>query len=225
MKSWKYWLIPVVGMLFLAPFTPYLDLGIAGFFHKMCEKNIDHFITNDFTDFMYIWGIIPAQMVFLGTLIGYLFSFLIPKLKSARVHFLFLFLVLAIGSGFVTNWVLKDHWGRARPKQLARYGGTAEFRAFYEPNIFGENYQKYKSFPCGHCTMGFYFLAFVPLGWRLRSRSISLLGWIVGLGLGFLIGFSRMAEGGHFLSDVLSGGLVMWLSALAVDYLVYEDFV
>jgi len=43
----------------------------------------------------------------------------------------FVFAVLALGPGLVVNAILKDHSGRARPAQIAEFGGEREFsRAF-----------------------------------------------------------------------------------------------
>src|SRR5262249_18536369 len=45
-------------------------------------------------------------------------------LHLAFAQWLFLAICLAAGPGLVANAVLKDHWGRARPKQVAEFGGS-----------------------------------------------------------------------------------------------------
>ena len=65
---------------------------------------------------------------------------------------------MVVGAGFIVHTALKDHWGRPRPKQIIAFGGEQTFRPFYSPNFFHQP-EPSKSFPCGHCTMGFYFFA------------------------------------------------------------------
>src|SRR5262249_15597558 len=42
-------------------------------------------------------------------------------------QWLFLVFCIAVGPGVVVNLALKDHWGRARPKQIAEFGGRKTF--------------------------------------------------------------------------------------------------
>lgn len=219
----KRWWIPILGVIVITPFTPYLDMAIERSFYSLGEGNVDHFVSNRFTSFMYTWGVVPAQIIFIVSLFGYLTTFVIRKLKGVRNYFLLPVLTLAIGSGFIVNWVLKDHWGRPRPKQLEAFGGSQQYRAFYNPNFYTSVDENFKSFPCGHCTMGFFFLTFVPMGWRLQSRGLVLFGWFVGIGWGVAMGVTRMAQGGHFFSDVLIAGVIMWFTALAMDLLLFDE--
>ncbi len=45
----------------------------------------------------------------------------------AQARWCFLIAVLAIGPGLVANVMLKDNWGRARPRQVVEFGGTKHF--------------------------------------------------------------------------------------------------
>ncbi len=202
------WLAPILFMAVIAPFTPFLDLTVSRYFYN--------FPSSPFYDFIYNYGILPVWFVVIPAIISYAFY------KTWRPHALFLILTLAIGSGVITHAILKDHWGRPRPKQVIEFGGKQEFRPFYKPNPFHQP-EKSASFPCGHCSVGFFFFTFVILGWRLRKRWLVYSGWILSIGLGTLLGLTRIAQGGHFLSDVLMSALIMWLSALLCDWLVYKE--
>jgi len=125
----------------------------------------------------------------------------------------FILLVLALGPGLLVNAALKDHWGRARPSQVTEFGGTKEFTP--APLPAGEC-DRNCSFVAGHPAAGFALLAyaFLATGWRRR--------WIAAgaIGFGSLLGVVRLAQGGHFLSDVVFSGLlvggVAWLLAWLV---------
>jgi hypothetical protein len=72
-----------------------------------------------------------------------------------------------------------------------------------------------KSFPCGHCAMGFY-LATPYLLLRRRRRVAAWAALAAGVAWGGLMGAARMMAGGHFLSDVVWSAGMTWLVALAV---------
>lgn len=216
------WLIPVVLMALITFFTPQLDLSMARFFYQRSGDASGHFSTNAFYDFMFEYGIIPAWLT-VGLALGVLlFSYFRPTWKKYRSPALLLILTLAIGGGFITHVLLKDEWGRPRPRQVTEFGGTQAFRPFYQPNFFNQP-EPSKSFPCGHCSMGFFFFSVALLGRRLGNSSLYWSGWALAIVLGVALGVTRIAQGGHFFSDVLMSALIMWLTALAFDWLLYPE--
>jgi membrane-associated PAP2 superfamily phosphatase len=174
--------------------------------------------------FVYSFGIYPAWLVVIPAMVIITLSYFIKPLKAWRNNALYLVITLAIGAGFIVNIALKNNWGRPRPQQVIEFGGVQEFRPFYEPNFF-HSPEPSHSFPCGHCTMGFYFFAFVFLGMRLHKKWLIYSGWVLAIGLGTLLSITRMAQGGHFFSDVLFSALIMWLTALVCDWLINEEMV
>lgn len=216
MKYAKWWL-PIVLMIILAPFTPYLDLNISRYFY---EKGNGQFTSNAFYDFMFSYGVIPAEIVTIAAILLLFLSYFFSKLRKWRDPSLVFILTLILGGGLISHVILKDHWGRPRPKQVIEFGGTQQYRPFYDPNIFNQP-QPSKSFPCGHCTMGFIFFALILVGKRLDNRAIYISGIVLSILLGGALGLTRIAQGGHFFSDVLMTALIMWLTALASEWLVY----
>jgi len=138
-----------------------------------------------------------------------------PTLTRWRRHGLYLFLVLAIGPGLLVNTIFKDHWGRPRPRQVTEFGGNMQFRSVLERGAPGRG----KSFPCGHSSTGYYFVAFYFL-LRRRRKTIAYLA-ITGAAIyGTLIGLARMAAGGHFASDVLWSAFFPALAAFFLYYFI-----
>ncbi len=115
----------------------------------------------------------------------------------------YLLLALALGPGLVVNTVLKDHWGRARPSQIEAFGGTRQFTPAPLP---AAQCARNCSFPAGHPAIGFYLVSFALLI-RERRRRRAAIGAAVAAGA--LMGLARMAQGGHFLSDVVFSGLIV----------------
>jgi lipid A 4'-phosphatase len=157
-----------------------------------------------FVDFLYRYGNYPVLLVAAGGLAVWVTSSFVCFLKPARFLGGFLVLALIIGPGLLINVTLKDHYGRPRPRQVTEFGGSQHFRPVGEPTFDSRG----KSFPSGHASMGFFW--FVPAIYYW-SRSRSLAGALIGLALlhGGVMGFGRMAQGGHWLSDILwSAGIV-----------------
>ena len=124
----------------------------------------------------------------------------------------FLLLALALGPGLIVNTVLKDHWGRARPTQVAEFGGAAQFTPAPLP---AQQCARNCSFPAGHPAIGFYLGAFAMLAReRARRRSLAATAMVAGAAMGF----ARMAQGGHFLSDVVFSGLIV----TGTNWLLYQ---
>jgi membrane-associated PAP2 superfamily phosphatase len=133
--------------------------------------------------------------------------------KSERFRLLGIFLLLcvAVGPGLIINGILKDHWGRPRPRQIVEFGGRLE----YVPPLLPARTHG-KSFPCGHCSVGYLYAAGWWV-WRRRHPLRAAGSLAAGTALGTLLGFGRMAAGGHFISDVVWSGLI----ALGVAHALY----
>ncbi|MGA8163705.1 MAG: phosphatase PAP2 family protein [Waddliaceae bacterium] len=217
----KRWLLPLLAFGLIAPFTPFLDLTIAHYFYDQGGGRWEPLLSHPALSFCFQYGPIPGQIIAIAALLAFFSSYLFPHCKSWRPHALVLVLTLVVGAGVISYAVFKSHWGRPRPRQVIQFGGQQEFRPFYQPNFFQQP-EPSKSFPSGHCTMGFYFFAVVFLGMRLRNKAIFYLGLLFTIFLGLALSFTRMAQGGHFFSDVITSALIMWLTALIIDQVIYE---
>lgn len=138
---------------------------------------------------------------------------LVARWRRWRVHGLFAVLLVLLGPGLMVNAVFKDHWGRPRPHQVEELGGPL---AYLPPFALGEA-GKAKSFPCGHCSVGFSFAA-LWLVLRRHHRRLARAVLAGGILLGVLMGVGRMAAGAHWLSDVVWAALIPWLVAWVLYY-------
>ena len=127
---------------------------------------------------------------------------------------LVLVLALALGPGLIVNVGLKDHWGRARPSQIVEFGRD---RAFTPALVPANECRRNCSFVSGEAAMGF---GLVTLALFARRRRALVL--VPGLVMGSSLALVRMAAGGHFLSDVVFGGLIASAVGLVVYALIYR---
>lgn len=132
-------------------------------------------------------------------------------IAPSRTATLYLILSLAIGPGLIVHQGFKDHWERARPKNTEVFGGTQAYSPPLQPSDQGG-----KSFVSGHGAMGFYLFSFALVTYgALRRR------WMIaGVAAGLIIGCGRIAQGGHFLSDIVFSGCITILWAYACHWIL-----
>jgi membrane-associated PAP2 superfamily phosphatase len=168
---------------------------------------------------IYHFGTLPALLMTLAALVALVLGLRGGRLAPWSKATAYLVLCMAIGPGILVNLVLKDHWGRPRPRDVIPFGGEypAERVWIADPSSPG------KSFPCGHCTMGFFFFAPGILLRRLGRRRMALALFTLAWGLGLLLGIARILQGGHFASDVLWGAGICWMVSMGLYYAMGLD--
>lgn len=137
-----------------------------------------------------------------------------PFLKLSAKAWLFLILALVIGPGLIANGAFKDHWGRARPREVSEFGGSAQFTAALIP---AKQCQHNCSFVSGDGAFGFFLPVFAYITPRRYSRRVF---WS-GMGFGVLFSFARLATGAHFLSDIFFAALFMQLALLLLHIFMF----
>jgi lipid A 4'-phosphatase len=126
----------------------------------------------------------------------------------------YLLLVMALGPGLMVNVILKDHWGRARPRQIEAFGGS---KRFSPPLIISDQCDTNCAFVSGHAAAGFYFVALALIMESHRRRIFT-----GALTYGTLVGLARIAQGGHFLSDVLFAFFIVYFIAKGIYFWMFE---
>lgn len=122
----------------------------------------------------------------------------VPALAFRRM--LFLVLSFATGPGLIVNVLLKEHWGRARPNDIADFGGAARFTPALIP---ADQCPGNCSFVSGDVSIAFAYVAIallLPPRWRLAGIAVALC-------FGSFVAMLRLMQGAHFLSDVVFAAL------------------
>lgn len=113
---------------------------------------------------------------------------------------------LALGPGLLVNVVLKDNWGRARPSTIAEFNaGHQPDRRYTPPLVISDQCDVNCSFPSGHAALGFWTVSLALLAPPRRRRA----ALAAAVAFGCAMGVVRIAQGGHFLSDVAYSGVIV----------------
>ncbi len=124
----------------------------------------------------------------------------------------FLAVCLLMGPLAVANMGFKDNWGRARPRDVVEFAGN---KVFTPPLWPSGQCARNCSFVSGEASSIFMVLFALALLFRSLSRNLMVLAVL----LGGLAGLTRMAQGGHFLSDVIFAGVFMAMTAACLQLL------
>jgi lipid A 4'-phosphatase len=158
---------------------------------------------------LYDWGVYPAWILGCGGMAVWVASFLWTQLAAWRDPGLFFGLLLIVGPGILVNSVFKPCWSRPRPHATQTFGGPRDYLPVWQRGSGEDD----SSFPSGHAATGFYLMA--PAFVCYRRRPWLALGFLLfGLGSGAVIGLARVVAGGHFPSDVLWAGGIVYFTAL-----------
>jgi lipid A 4'-phosphatase len=147
----------------------------------------------------------------------FIWSILHKKYSLLKASF-FLVLCFALGPGLLVNVTLKNNWGRPRPTAITQFGGN---QTYQKPWVISQQCKTNCSFPAGEPSTAFTFFAFVFLFRKKIGRRLMItlfaLNWL-------LFSYIRIAQGGHFLSDVLIGATLIYILIWLCYYLILSDF-
>ncbi len=207
-------LVAVAAALFLL--APQLDLAASRLFYAPGAG----FLLADWPPVVILYRAVPwlawGALLLVAAAAARLFLTGRPWRRLDRKALVFVVATLALGPGLLANTLLKDHWGRARPAQIEAFGGTRHFTP--APLPAAECAQNC-SFVSGHAALGFALVAFAFL---LPPGPSRRWGIAAALGFGALIGLGRMAQGAHFLSDVVFAGLLVYGVAAALHWAIVD---
>lgn len=134
-----------------------------------------------------------------------------PHALAWRRRMLAWLIMAVLGQGLLVDWGLKDNMGRPRPEQLEIFGNSKPFVPAFE---LSTHCDVNCSFVSGHAAAGFSLITWgMWSAWARRKRWLAI-GTLAGL----VIGGVRIAQGGHFLSDVIFSGWAIWLTYLLIRH-------
>jgi len=204
-------LVILIGLTALLFFTD-LDIAIADSFHDpetgfVWQGTIIGSVLHETCSVIVVLFVVYCLVVLLGSPWS-------TRLRTQRTAAAFLGICLLLGPGLIVNLIFKGHYGRPRPFQVERYGGDYEFQRVWVPS----SNEGAAGFPSGDASIGAFLALPAFVLWRRRRR----LAWgFLGLGVAgwMVLGFSRLAMGAHWTSDILwsagfvylTGHLVYWL--------------
>jgi len=207
----------VTGLLF--GFFPQLDLRIAQYFHDQTDASYH----------VFAWRVWPPLMLarnvglWVGTVLiapsvaALVIKLILPRRKmlvSGRA-IVFLIATMALAPGLLVNVILKDHWGRPRPIDVAELGGNQHFVAWWDRSGDCPNNC---SFVSGDVAGAYWTIApaaLAPPQWRA-------LAYGAALALGTGMAAFRVMAGAHFVSDVAFAGIFTFLIIWVVHGLIYR---
>jgi membrane-associated PAP2 superfamily phosphatase len=209
----KHLCVPLCAcVLVLALATTQLDRTVSHWFYDATAGRFPLRYSSMLETVMHLWVKYLVVLLACTAIAAYLFSFAAERWRTWRRLLLFVSLSLTLAPAAVA--VLKPVDNRYCPYDLAEYGGFAPYRGLFErpaPDV--------KPGHCslsGHASGGFSLLAFYFVGFALRRPGLARIGLWGGLAAGMVFGLTRVAQGAHFLSDVLGAGLICWLVILAL---------
>ena len=207
----------VTGLMF--GLYPQLDLRIAQHFHDALDASRHTFS----------WRVYPPVMLarnvglWVGTVliapaaIALVVKLILPRRKmliSGRA-IVFLIATLALAPGLLVNVLLKDHWHRPRPIDVAQLGGQQHFMPWWDPRGDCPNNCAFVS---GDVAGAFWTIApaaLAPPQWRALAYGAALA---LGTGMAAI----RVMAGAHFVSDVIFAGVFTFLIIWFVHGLIYR---
>ena len=167
-----------------------------------------------------VWdlSILVFSVAFLGTALA-TFKRRLWRVPSGL--WIYLFTLYLLGPLVLVNGILKAHWGRARPADVAEFGGTHQFTPFWQP---ADECVKNCSFVSGEVAAVF-ALSLTML--MLTGNAMPGLPGplrrgcrVLAFALPPLVVLQRLAAGRHFLSDEALAGLIVLLLAGALTPLL-----
>jgi lipid A 4'-phosphatase len=203
-----FWLVcgASIGAALIPTLWPSLDLEAASLFYG----NTPHIASASWWWVEVINDAVPA--LFRIGLLTALLAWIFFLVRGRKVHlrFALLFVITAgiLGPGAMVNWGFKENWQRARPYQVAEFGGAKQFT---RAGVMTDQCDNNCSFVSGHVACGFFFSAIL-----LVHRKRKVMWVMIGTASGLFIGFSRMSAMAHWLSDVLWAYPITLLTSWAI---------
>ena len=178
---------------------------------------------------LYWLSYLIAAIVFAGV---YVWAFFVCKKGDAKHLWTILLVMTAIFTIALlpAGFVIKLFIHRPRYRLAVRGGVTAfynwwqmfpEYKKYIDTEVFGQviTKEEFKSFPSGHSGTGMIMAMFLPFATfffpKLKGKEIML--FYIGAAWGFLMMFSRLLVGAHYLTDTCMGSLICMVTFYVVN--------
>ena len=126
----------------------------------------------------------------------------------------FVWTALFINLILIINLLLKTFWGRVRPGDILELGGKDNFSPWYQ---ISDACISNCSFVSGDAAVGFSLIVLYLVVDNIKYVYLSII-------FGFILGLIRIAEGGHFLSDVVFSAIIVFLFSFIIKKIFFNKF-
>ena len=174
---------------------PSLDLYISGLFYYGDKQ----FLIQSYYPISIFFRkiLLPFILIYVFVLPLVLRFFPLQKIyfgyKFTLSEIVYIWVSGAVTMLLVVNVLLKNMWGRARPNDVSYFNGFQDFTPWYK---ISDACSSNCSFVSGDSSVGFLLIVFYFI---TKKNAYLYLGLI----FGSLLGFVRIAAGGHFFSDII----------------------
>ncbi len=191
----------VCGLIFYA--YPEADIYLTSLFYSESKGFL--YSENFFVEAIFI--IIPKLSFVYGIylLVMSILHLRYTKMIDKALLYALLFTATIISSGLIVNYCFKDHFGRARPKQITEFGGN---KIFTEVFVMSDQCNTNCSFSSGHAAGAFIMTSTA----FLVPKQYQIFVFFCGILFGMMAGTFRVLQGAHFPSDILISGSVVLLT-------------
>lgn len=197
-----------------------LDLWLTTQFYDGAAQQIWPYRNTLWVDALYESVAYISYLVLIFCFMVFVWAIFNSSVKPYRHVAILVLSVLIISPGLIVNVGFKEHFGRPRPYETLQFKGSAEFKPLLEYNAEGAG--KYYSFPSGHSSVPFAFIAFW-FALRKRHPKIARATLVTTLTFAAMVGMARIVAGGHYLSDVLWSGFFAYFVAEGLNYFLKSD--
>lgn len=208
-SKWFYIFALCMSLAFIL--FPEIDIATSSLFYS--PKEGWFWSQNPFILFLYTIPR-PITIASIAALILLIIDLSLKKsLFNLRPLSLFFFAsVMLTGPGVIVHLLLKDNWERARPIYITQFNGVERFTP-----AFIVSDQKGDSFSSGHAAATYALIALALLVKRRQTLALALA-----IGIGSLVSFGRIVQGGHYLSDVFVSFIIVYLTAKILYYFIFD---
>jgi len=192
-------------------FNPGLDIAVSSVFHTQAEG---FWLGNESLPSVYrnTFNIMSMSLAVLSLVLWIVSYWRGPILGIQDRVWGFVTLLYVLGPGLLVNGVLKSYVGRARPADVAEFGGDNSFTPVFQ---LADQCQKNCSFVSGEGSSATaFFISLLVLSPFVTNKPARYLLVILGFVAALIAASLRVMKGRHFFSDTIFS--VLFVSAVAV---------
>lgn len=217
-----HFVIPLLYLLFVYILfsTTNLDIWVSNLFY---DPTINGFPLRHDATFTFIAHRLPkliAEIFTLLAVLAFIASFKVEKLSPWRRMFAFVSLSMLMGIELIGP--LKKLMNTHCPYDLQMYGGDQPHVLFYESSVAAGQTRPGRCFPAHHVSVGYAFMCLYFV-WYHFKRHWAFIALGFALLYGFILGFTRLMQGAHFVWHNMWSAPLVWYIILVLYLIIRPD--